>query len=141
MNTITLYVVYLLTLVAWLCGASAVLAADMPCHFEPLSKQVYVINGSNPDQCPIKTLQHPVTNPVTIIGQSGVILVDPGSSQQVGKLVVDRLRFITSKPVIAIINTHIHGLYWLANHAVKTEFPEAKIYLITYKAPLAHVAS
>ncbi|MBT6453934.1 MAG: hypothetical protein HOB14_20755 [Gammaproteobacteria bacterium] len=68
------------------------MAADVPCHFEPLSKPMYVIYGLNPDQCPIKSLQHPVTNPVAIIGKNGGVLVYLGSSQQMGKLVVDRFR-------------------------------------------------
>jgi len=59
------------------------MAADVPCHFEPLSKPMYVIYGLNPDQCP---------NPVAIIGKNGGVLVYLGSSQQMGKLVVDRFR-------------------------------------------------
>lgn len=104
------------------------LAGEPLCSFKPLSPRVYLINGSDASACPEKSLQHPVTNPVAILGDQGVVLIDPGSSEQVGQLVVNRLRLITSKPVIAIINTHIHGLYWLANHAVKQAYPEAHIY-------------
>ena len=119
----------LILIAAGLCVTTGpVLAADLPCRFEPVSDSVYVINGSDERHCPAQTLQHPVTNPVAIIGAGGVIIVDPGSSQQVGELVVDRLRLITSKPVVAIINTHIHGLYWLANQALQEAFPEAVIY-------------
>lgn len=121
-----LRIISLLLLV--ILASTSVEASDRFCRFEPVSQTVYVINGSNADTCPARTLQHPVTNPVAIIGESGVILVDPGSSQQVGRLVVNRLRLITEKPVVAIINTHIHGLYWLANDALKQAFPDTVIY-------------
>lgn len=127
MNTFTVKSRFILSAVLYVI-CFAVFASDVSCQFEPLSENVYVINGSDVDKCPAKRLEHPVTNPVAIVGEAGIILVDPGSSQQVGKLVVDRLRKISVKPVTAIINTHIHGLYWLANHAVKEEFPDVKIY-------------
>ena len=109
-------------------GPIAALANGLACRFEPLSENVYVINGSNVERCPPQTLLHPVNNPVAIIGDGGVVIVDPGSSEQVGQLVVNRLRLITSRPVVAIINTHIHGLYWLGNHALKMAYPQARIY-------------
>ncbi len=122
-STILSSVVILLSMVS-----TSLEAIDIYCKFEPLSDSVYVINGSDSESCPAKQLVHPVTNPVAIIGENGVVLVDPGSSQQVGRLVVNRLRSITDKPVIAIINTHIHGLYWLANDAIKQAYPGAVIY-------------
>ncbi len=103
-------------------------AADQACPFEKLSAGVYVIAGSNTTLCPPLKLRHPVTNPVAIIADHGVILVDPGSSEAVGQLVLKRLTQITDLPVVAIINTHIHGLYWLANHAIKARYPGARIY-------------
>jgi len=106
----------------------SVMASTKSCPFEHLSGPVYVIAGSNSTLCPATKLVHPVTNPVAIIGQKGVILIDPGSSDAVGQLVLKRLSDITSKPVSAIINTHIHGLYWLANHAIRQRYPQVHIY-------------
>ncbi len=103
-------------------------ASGKPCSFQPLSETVYVIRGSDPVECPASQLRHPATNPVAIIGPQGVVLVDPGSSEEVGQLVLERLREITDQPVVAVINTHIHGLYWLANHAIHQAFPKAPIY-------------
>ena len=116
-----------LLVVFWVVSNCA-LASDDACPFNRLTDQVYFIAGSNAQTCPAQKLQHPVTNPVAIIGQTGVVLVDPGSSEAVGKLVLYQLSKITDKPVVAIINTHIHGLYWLANHAIKLRYPALKIY-------------
>ncbi len=69
-----------------------------------------------------------MTNPAIIVGESGVIVIDPGNSLQVGRLVLDRIKPISDKPVVAVFNSHIHGLYWLGNQAIKEQFPTAKIY-------------
>lgn len=107
---------------------SGVFADSGNCHFKPVTKLVYVMDGSNKAECPNKELEHPVNNPAIIVGKDGVIVIDPGSSLQVGRLVANRLQKITSKPVVAIFNTHIHGLYWLGNQGIKEQFPDARIY-------------
>ena len=50
--------------------------------------------------------------------QDGVILVDPGSTYQVGKQVLAEIKKVTTKPVVAVFNTHIHGDHWLGNQAI-----------------------
>ena len=104
------------------------LAGEIECGFQQLSDRIYVIVGSNHKTCPKKDVEHPLTNPAIIVGDSGVIVVDPGSSLQVGRLILERIKPITDKPIVAIFNTHIHGLYWLGNQAIKERFPEARIY-------------
>jgi glyoxylase-like metal-dependent hydrolase (beta-lactamase superfamily II) len=120
----------ILTLFAlYLPITSASIAADnTDCSFKQLTKRVYVIVGSDHQTCPTDEVRHPLTNPSVIVGETGVIVVDPGSSLQVGRLVLERLKRITNKPVVAVFNTHIHGLYWLGNHAIKERFPNARIY-------------
>jgi len=103
-------------------------ASEIECDFRKVSTQVHVIVGSNHETCSIKEVEHPLTNPAIIIGESGVIVIDPGSSLQVGRLVLERMELLTDKPVVAVFNTHIHGLYWLGNQAVKELFPSAQIY-------------
>ncbi|MFK7911401.1 MAG: MBL fold metallo-hydrolase [Akkermansiaceae bacterium] len=105
-----------------------VVANVAECGLQKVTKRIYVIVGSDHNTCPEKQIEHPLTNPSIVIGESGVIIVDPGSSLQVGRLLLSRLRSITDKPVVAVFNTHIHGLYWLGNQAVKEQFPAAKIY-------------
>lgn len=104
------------------------LASEIECDFQQLTNRIYVIIGSDHESCSKKAIVHPLTNPSIIVGESGVIIIDPGSSLQVGRLVLDRIKSITNKPVIAVFNTHIHGLYWLGNQAIKDRFPGALIY-------------
>ena len=108
--------------------SAPVYAAESACGFQQVTERIYVIVGSNHTTCPKKGIEHPLTNPTIIVGDSGVIVVDPGSSLQAGRLLVEHTRSITDKPVVAVFNSHIHGLYWLGNQAVKEQFPEAKIY-------------
>jgi glyoxylase-like metal-dependent hydrolase (beta-lactamase superfamily II) len=106
----------------------SIAASNVSCSFKQVSKRIYVIVGSDHKTCPEDEVKHPVTNPSVIVGDSGVIVIDPGSSLQVGRLVLERLKRITNKPVVAVFNTHIHGLYWLGNQAIKERFPDARIY-------------
>lgn len=109
-------------------SSASVAASDIDCSFKQLTKRIYVIVGSDHATCPTDEARHPLTNPSVIVGETGVIVVDPGSSLQVGRLVLERLKRITNKPVVAVFNTHIHGLYWLGNQAIKERFPNARIY-------------
>lgn len=98
------------------------------CSFIQVTKRIHVIVGSDHDTCPKVPIEHPLTNPAVIVGDDGVIVVDPGGSLQIGRLVLERLKAVTDKPVVAVFNSHIHGLYWLGNQAVKMQYPEARIY-------------
>lgn len=105
-----------------------VFADDKECGFQQVTNRIHVIVGSDHKTCPKKDIEHPLTNPSVIVGDAGVILIDPGSSLQTGRLVLERIRTLTDKPVVAVFNSHIHGLYWLGNQAVKEKFPDAPIY-------------
>jgi glyoxylase-like metal-dependent hydrolase (beta-lactamase superfamily II) len=98
------------------------------CGFKQVTERIYVIVGADHATCPKKYVEHPLTNPAVIVGESGVIVVDPGGSLQVGRLLLQRVAAVTDKPVVAVFNTHIHGLYWLGNQAVKEKYPGAQIY-------------
>jgi glyoxylase-like metal-dependent hydrolase (beta-lactamase superfamily II) len=63
-----------------------------------------------------------------VLTSKGVVVVDPGSSVQVGEMLLARIAQVTQDPVIAVFNTHIHGDHWLGNQAVKAAFPKAVIY-------------
>lgn len=119
----------LLTCAASLMALPYVAVANVAeCGLQKVSKRIYVIVGSDHNTCPEKGIEHPLTNPSIVVGETGIIIIDPGSSIQSGRLLLSRLSSITDKPVVAIFNTHIHGLYWLGNQAVKERFPAAKIY-------------
>jgi glyoxylase-like metal-dependent hydrolase (beta-lactamase superfamily II) len=94
--------------------------------FEAVNDQVYVMHG--PLENPNVENHGFMNNPAFIIDDSGIIMIDPGSSLQVGEQVLAEVRKISSKPVIAVFNTHIHGDHFLANHAVRKQYPEVAIY-------------
>jgi glyoxylase-like metal-dependent hydrolase (beta-lactamase superfamily II) len=69
-----------------------------------------------------------INNPGLVVTPAGVVIVDPGSSVQIGDMLLRQMRAITAKPVIAILNTHVHGDHWLGNDAVLRAFPGVPIY-------------
>ncbi len=91
-----------------------------------VTEGTYVIHG--PIALPNPHNQGFMNNPGFIIGTDGVIVVDPGSSLQVGEMVLRSIKRFTDLPVVAVFNTHHHGDHWLGNHAFINAYPEAKIY-------------
>jgi glyoxylase-like metal-dependent hydrolase (beta-lactamase superfamily II) len=95
-------------------------------RFEAVADGVYIMHG--PLQEPSKQNQGFMNNPGIVVSEKGVILVDPGGTYQVGKQVLAEIKKITTKPVLAVFNSHIHGDHWLGNQAVKEAYPQALIY-------------
>lgn len=93
---------------------------------ERVADNTYVIHG--PLGLPTPENQGFMNNPAFIIGDSGVVVVDPGSSVQVGEMVLKRIEQLTDKPVVAVFNSHIHGDHWLGNQAIKAKYPDVPIY-------------
>jgi len=91
-----------------------------------ITDRVYVIHG--PLGMPSQENQGFANNPAFVLTSAGVVVIDPGSSVQVGEMVLDRIAAVTGAPVIAVFNTHIHGDHWLGNQAIKHAFPKAVIY-------------
>jgi glyoxylase-like metal-dependent hydrolase (beta-lactamase superfamily II) len=58
-----------------------------------------------------------MVNSTVIIGEKGVILIDSGSSDEVGKHLSKVIAKLTTKPVTHIVNTHHHGDHVLGNIA------------------------
>jgi len=108
--TKTLLLIILMPLAPSLCAQS------LP---EPrtvqLNERVYVLLGpiqhANPDN------QGYMVNSTVIVGDRGVILVDPGGTHAVGLHIARAIRRITAKPVTHVINTHPHGDHYLGNSA------------------------
>ncbi len=95
-------------------------------QFEQLNQQTYVMHGPLAD--PNVQNHGFMNNPGIIIGADGVIVIDPGGNYQVGKNVINEIKKITHKPIIAAFNTHVHGDHWLGNQAIIEAYPNAKIY-------------
>lgn len=91
-----------------------------------ITDRVYVIHG--PNEFPNRANQGFSNNPGFVLVHGGVVVVDPGSSIQVGELVLRKIAAATKDPVIAVFNTHIHGDHWLGNQAIKDAYPKAVIY-------------
>ena len=91
-----------------------------------ITDRVYVIHG--PDQSPSKENQGFINNPGFVLVRGGVVVVDPGSSVQIGEMVLGKIAAVTKDPVIAVFNTHFHGDHWLGNQAIKAAYPKAVIY-------------
>ncbi|MCB1789922.1 MAG: MBL fold metallo-hydrolase [Gammaproteobacteria bacterium] len=87
---------------------------------------VYVIHG--PTELPSPSNQGFMNNPAFIVNDAGVVVVDPGSSVQVGEMVLARIEQVTDKPILAVFNSHIHGDHWLGNQAIRAKYPDVPIY-------------
>lgn len=95
-------------------------------QFDNLSNTTYIMHG--PLGEPNKQNQGFMNNPGMIIGADGVIVIDPGGTYQVGQQVINEIKKITNKPIVAAFNTHVHGDHWLGNQAIIEQYPNAKIY-------------
>jgi len=93
---------------------------------EHLTEHIYVIHG--PQALPSPKTRAFMNNPGFIVASKGVVVIDPGSSLAVGQGVLDKIAEITGRPVVAVLNTHVHGDHWLGNQAVHARFPKAVIY-------------
>lgn len=92
---------------------------------EEVHAGTYVIHG--PQGMPSVENQGFMNNPAWVVMPDGVVLIDPGSSVQAGRMVMAQLRQVTTKPVTHVFNTHVHGDHWLGNQAVLDVWPQAVI--------------
>jgi len=109
------------------CASIAVQAAEQVRDY-PLTKvapHTYVIHG--PLGYPSVENQGFMNNPGFVITKDGVVVIDPGSSLQAGRMLLKQMRTVTRLPVTHVFNTHVHGDHWLGNHAIREAFPEVKI--------------
>jgi len=88
-----------------------------------IAAHTYVIHG--PREIASVANQGFMNNPAFVITGEGVVVIDPGSSVQAGRMVMKQLRKLTDKPVTHVLNTHVHGDHWLGNQAVREAYPGA----------------
>lgn len=96
-----------------------------PYPAQKISADTYVIHG--PQGVPSVANQGFMNNPAWVVTQEGVVVIDPGSSVQVGRMVVAQIRKTTDKPVTHIFDTHVHGDHWLGNQAILEAWPNATL--------------
>lgn len=124
---------HLVSILAVICTSTTVSAHDVKSPgtinnlpLEKVSNHIYVVHGSQ--ELPSAETRGFMNNPAAILTNNGVIIIDPGSSREIGKEFLKKIRNISHNPVIAIFNTHVHGDHWLGNHGVREEYPLAPIY-------------
>ena len=66
-------------------------------------------------------------NTAIIETDGGVIVVDTHSKPSAARVIVERIREITPKPVKFVINTHFHWDHWHGNEVYPTAYPDAEI--------------
>lgn len=94
-----------------------------------VSHRIYVVHGVH--KLPDPQNRGFMNNPAAILTKHGVIIVDPGSSAEIGKQLLKKVRKVSDKPVIAVFNTHVHGDHWLGNHGIREVYPKVPIYAHT----------
>ena len=115
----------LLTLAVLLFSTSIFATEIAPHPVKKIANNTYVIHG--PLEQPNKKNQGFMNNPGFVITQTGVVVIDPGSSVHVGRMLLKQITAITKKPVTHVLNTHIHGDHWLGNQAFSEAFPNVHI--------------
>lgn len=101
-----------------------------------ITPRVFVLHG--PKGLPSVANKGFMNNPAFIIGDKGVIVVDPGSSVYIGRMLIKAIQKRSNLPVTHIFNTHVHGDHWLANHAFVDKWPGVTIYGHPNKIAMAH---
>ena len=92
---------------------------------DKITEHTYVIHG--PTDTPNVENQGFMNNPAFIVSDKGVIVVDPGSSEETGRMVMRQIKTITSKPITHIFNTHVHGDHWFGNDAIRQVYPNVVV--------------
>jgi cyclase len=66
-------------------------------------------------------------NTAIIESDDGVVVVDTHSKPSAARVIVERLRDITTKPVRYVVNTHFHWDHWHGNEVYPAAYPGAEI--------------
>lgn len=101
-------------------------AAELRDHAaKKVAPNTWVIHGPLGD--PSVENQGFMNNPAFVLTKDGVVVVDPGSSVQAGRMVLRQIRKLTDKPVTHVLNTHVHGDHWLGNQAILDAHPNVQL--------------
>ena len=93
---------------------------------ERVAAHTYVIHG--PMGYPSPGNRGFMNNPAFVVTKSGVVVIDPGSSVQTGAMLLRQIAKVTQRPVVAVLNTHVHGDHFLGNQAIREAYPKVPIY-------------
>jgi glyoxylase-like metal-dependent hydrolase (beta-lactamase superfamily II) len=94
-----------------------------------VSPRVWMIYA--PDGFPTPENRGMMSNVCFVVTSAGVVILDSGSSLQIGQMALRVIRSVTPLPVVAVFNSHFHGDHWLGNHAFAlAQGPELPIYAL-----------
>jgi len=99
---------------------------DFPYVFDQISENGWVMHG--PRELPNPENKGFMNNPGIIKTSVGLVIIDPGSTVQVGENVLNKIKLVSDQDIVAVFNTHVHGDHWLANQSIKAAYPDVKIY-------------
>ncbi len=120
------YFLRIILLLLMLGSASARVWATLPDYpAKKIAAHTWVIHG--PLGLPSKANRGFMNNPAFVMTKTGVVIIDPGSTLESGRMVLRQIRKLTALPVTHVLNTHVHGDHWLGNQAVAEAFPDAVI--------------
>src|SRR5213594_2256101 len=66
-------------------------------------------------------------NTAIIENSDGVMVVDTHSKPSAARVIIERLREMTKKPVRYVVNTHFHWDHWHGNEVYPAAYPDAEI--------------
>lgn len=102
------------------CAQAGVKSAEFA--FEDVGNGIYVHHGEHLD---IDTgYQGDICNISFVVGSLGVAVIDTGGSLKVGKELRVAIKKITDKPILYVINTHVHPDHIFGNAAFLEDKPQ-----------------
>lgn len=102
------------------CAQAQVKNADFP--IQDVGNGIYVHHGEHLD---IDTgYQGDICNISFVVGSKGVAVIDTGGSLKVGNQLRDAVKKITDKPILYVINTHVHPDHIFGNAAFIQDKPQ-----------------
>src|SRR5215467_13139039 len=101
------------------CGHEGAGAGDARFDIKPVADGVHVAVAA-----PAYKVN---SNTAIIESDDGVVIVDTHSKPSAARVIVERLRDLTTKPVRYVVNTHFHWDHWHGNEAYPAAYPDAEI--------------
>lgn len=107
---------YVSALLITACAGGAAFGSGVP-KPEQLAPDVYVVTGATENAAPAN--RGVVGNAGILVGATGVILVDTGTSARQARQLLADVREITAKPVVLAINTHQNPAFVFGNGTLR----------------------
>ena len=102
------------------CAHAGYKATDFA--LEDIGNGIYVHHGEHLDID--EGYQGDICNVSFVVGSKGVAVIDTGGSLKVGQLLRAAIQKITDKPILYVINTHVHPDHIYGNAAFLADKPE-----------------